>query len=64
MTKHTPGPWRNARLIASAPDLLAALTELVDLHDTPADEHGPDGHDWGGALNAARVALAKARGES
>lgn len=79
MSKHTPGPWRvvngvqirserdqiakvwmmrngegntNARLIAAAPDLLNALTVLADAceqMDIPVD--------------AARAAIAKARGE-
>ena len=71
--KHTPGPWRingslehfsplisdsapaNARLIAAAPDMLAALVLLVDGDGKP--DECPR------AMNAARAALAKARGE-
>lgn len=48
----------NARLIAAAPDLLAALLALVS---PDFDEHPQDFHpDW----HAARAAIAKATGES
>jgi hypothetical protein len=49
--------WDNARLIAAAPDLLAALKSLVpaDFAEHPGD-FTPDWH-------AARAAIAKATGE-
>ena len=45
----------NARLIAAAPDLLAALRDLVDWtsHDTRT---------WGECVEAARQAITKAEG--
>lgn len=43
----------NARLIAAAPDLLAALELIMESYDLNLDE-----------INAARAAIAKARGES
>jgi len=46
---------RNASLIAAAPDMLAALALLVDGDGKP--DECPR------AMNAARAALAKARGE-
>ena len=52
----------DARLITAAPDLLAALLEMVqDKEDGPffhEDEHGE-----GSTLRNARTAIAKARGE-
>ena len=50
----------NARLIASAPDLLASLIELESMVAEMLPKHGPCG--WGElALNQAREAIAKAR---
>jgi len=46
----------NARLIAAAPDLLAALENLVETHDDGEAMHVEF---W----NIARAALAKAKGE-
>ena len=43
----------NARLIAAAPDLLEALSELLDANSY----YFPDGNPWG---DKARAALAKA----
>ena len=64
MRNHTPGPWSddsNARLIAAAPDLLAALEAMVSIAQTrwrplPADSHEKK------SIAAARAAIAKARG--
>ena len=50
----------NARLIAAAPDLLAALRDLTDwgcTYTSPLDANSPHG-----LLIAARVAIAKATG--
>lgn len=70
----------DARLIASAPDLLEALERLADVVKDYAEYHGPseDHHpddcpdddcqgcamdlSVNGAVNAARAAIAKARG--
>ena len=57
----------NARLIAAAPDMLAALQMFVDQHTLSSGEyeakyymrHGP-----GEPLALARMALAKAKGET
>lgn len=54
----------NARLIAAAPDLLAALTHLLDMmHPHLLDLEGDMGRDLADAMQSARTALAKARGE-
>ena len=52
----------NARLISAAPDMLAALSELVANLDggAYAGEKFPDGH----PMHAARAAIAKATGEA
>ena len=50
----------NARLIAAAPDLLAACEALIDAHR--AVVHGEASHVAAGLLNAAEAAIAKARG--
>ena len=52
---------RNARLIAAAPDLLSALTELLDQLQVIGipDWHGAEGLD----LQQARAAIAKAGGD-
>lgn len=49
----------NARLIAAAPDMLAALKEMVDEADGISREHG-----WplASRLDRARAAIAKATG--
>ena len=47
--------WANARLIAAAPDMLAALVWAVETADTEQYEA-----DW---YAAARAAIAKAKGE-
>jgi hypothetical protein len=49
----------NARLIASAPELLEALKRLVDLH---VATYGLDGA-WDEELNNAQKAIAKAEGK-
>ena len=54
----------NARLIAAAPDLLAALSGLVDVQpESETLEHDLNGCD-GCALCSARQAIAKAKGEA
>lgn len=55
----------NARLIAAAPDLLAALEDLVGLAAAAMHDANRDGgeYDDGVELAAARAAIAKARGE-
>ena len=51
----------NARLIAAAPDLLAALREIVAAVESgDIDGYSPSG-DW---FREARAAIAKARGEN
>ena len=55
------GSWHgSARLIAAAPDLLAALEACVPDLERYVSTHGP-GPDR--RLDAARAAIAKARGE-
>ncbi len=51
----------NAHLIASAPDLLAALTELVRIRDSA---EGPHHRVQSNAWTAARAAIANATGRS
>lgn len=54
----------NARLIAAAPDLLAALEELVDWQNGPP-LLGPKWEPgWNNAMSMVRAAIAKALGES
>jgi hypothetical protein len=57
----------NARLIAAAPDLLAALSELLAEWDErdriAAQEPGCGGLNETGGVVLARAAIAKARGE-
>lgn len=50
--------WDNARLIAAAPELLAALKELVH-YDEGSSEQGSYGHD---VLQLCKRAIAKAEG--
>lgn len=53
----------NARLIASAPELLASLIELESMVAEMLPKHGPCG--WGElALEQARGAIAKATGNN
>lgn len=55
------GPVPDARLIAAAPELLAAVEKLLGQRDRP---HGFADNDWyEPAFDQARLALAKARGE-
>lgn len=51
-----PNSHGNARLIAAAPELLEALTWMVEIHDNWADKQGS--LDW--VLEKSRAALAKA----
>lgn len=50
----------NARLLAAAPDLLAALNKIVDAAEARYSECGSDNHP---AIAAARAAIAKATGD-
>lgn len=50
----------NARLIAAAPELLAALEEMVEVHPRYNRDHWPVLAD---ALDHARAAIAKAKGD-
>jgi hypothetical protein len=60
----------NARLIAAAPDLLAALRRIVASDDAHATLHAPDDDDiarmveYAAAFDNARAAIAKATGEA
>ena len=51
--------YANARLIAAAPDLLAALVEMIVLYADHAQYDDEEGHETAG-INAARTAIAKA----
>lgn len=53
-----PDAEANARLVAAAPDLLAALEWYVE-----HDDAGPDDDYYLAGLEQAKAALAKARGE-
>jgi hypothetical protein len=57
----------NARLIAAAPELLAALEALIDAASwTPTDNWriGPMDSSKGGKMEMARKAIAKAKGQN
>lgn len=55
----------NARLIAAAPDMRAALAHLLDMmHPHLIDLEGDMGRDLADAMQTARAALAKATGSS
>ena len=57
---HHPGASANARLIASAPELLAALQELLDeQNDAPLERRRKQ---WTEACARARRAIAQAEG--
>ena len=56
--RDTDTAWANARLIAAAPDLLAALKSLLLSFDDDRSLFNRDG--W----EAARAAIAKATGEA
>ena len=53
----------NARLIAAAPDMLAALEQVLELHAKCERENMIDWQWFDAAYYAARAAIAKARGE-
>jgi len=57
----------NARLIAAAPDLYAALEAMLEVHGVTqeyADKHIEIPQSWVEASEIARAALKRARGES
>jgi hypothetical protein len=56
--QHTPGEWANARLIAAAPDLLAACKAIVNARDVDLIGEAP----WDTLFQQARAAIAKAEG--
>ena len=56
----TPSP--DARLIAAAPDLLAALKALLGWN--PTCRSGIDDDAFGATIDAARAAIAKAEGKA
>ena len=71
---HDPRPWcsdaeitANARLIAAAPELLAALAEIIAVHDLEPHRTRPiapmDSPLAAQAINLARSAVAKATGQ-
>ena len=65
---HAPDSDANARLIAAAPELLAALETLVRGRPTTPPNHAVLGKDSVAYMNwlafeAARAAIARARGE-
>lgn len=62
-----PKNYANARLIAAAPELLAALEEITDAHESLLSaylaETGKNGYGWGVIpVNTARAAIAIAKG--
>jgi hypothetical protein len=61
--KDEPEADANARLIASAPDLLEALEALLRLYATECDGLYSGEGAWGEA-QAARAAIARAKGQS
>lgn len=52
----------NARLIAAAPDLLAALKLWVDYDNCDEDDYVIFGDSYNAVLDAAKAAIAKAEG--
>jgi len=58
-----PKAVANARLIAAAPDLHAALEALLDVADRIASGFPPPVEYWFAARDMARAALDKVRGE-
>ena len=55
-------PAANARLIAAAPDLLAALERLVDFFGVASNTGSSPVRTWS-EVQAAKAAIAKAKGE-
>lgn len=56
----------DARLMAAAPDLLAALKEFIEAHEANYMSAGADDSErtaYDEAMDAARAAIAKAKGE-
>jgi hypothetical protein len=71
MNPHAPCKEANARLIAAAPDLFAALKALYAFASDMVMQHGPNGDDsmtdeqhraWQDAAGDTSVAIAKAEG--
>jgi hypothetical protein len=58
-----PSTIANARLIASAPDLLSALKQIADWEPS-ASPSEPNGLSIIDAIDIARAAIAKAKGEA
>jgi hypothetical protein len=57
-----PEAEAKARLTAAAPDLLAALVEMVFLYADHAQYDDEEGHEKAG-INAALAAIARAKGQ-
>ena len=65
VVKEQPTALANAHLIAAAPDMFAALEDMLSGWDYIRMEHGDlPGVGWDRCEDAARAALAKARGQA
>lgn len=64
LAKRNPEMDANASLIAAAPDMLAALEQVLEFHAKCEREDAIDWQWFDAAYYAARAAIAKARGET
>jgi hypothetical protein len=53
----------NARLIAAAPDLLAALEQLIELCAVGDVDESTEALGWGATILSAKAAIARAKGQ-